>query len=74
VTQGRQGRRGTRAAGRFAARCLAAAVAALGLAACTTATRSSAPSPATFDPALVRRGETLAALGDCRGCHTAPSG
>jgi mono/diheme cytochrome c family protein len=28
----------------------------------------------TFDPALVRRGATLAALGDCNTCHTAPGG
>jgi mono/diheme cytochrome c family protein len=28
----------------------------------------------SFDPALVRRGATLAALGDCNTCHTAPGG
>lgn len=30
------------------------------------------PDPASFDPALVRRGATLAALGNCAGCHSAP--
>ena len=28
----------------------------------------------SFDPALVRKGEALAAVGDCRSCHTAPGG
>jgi mono/diheme cytochrome c family protein len=28
----------------------------------------------SFDPALVRRGAMLAALGDCNTCHTAPGG
>ncbi|WP_088342731.1 MULTISPECIES: cytochrome c [Rhodomicrobium] len=27
-----------------------------------------------FDPALIRRGAVLAALGDCNTCHTAPGG
>ena len=30
------------------------------------------PSADRFDPALVRRGATLAALGNCAGCHSAP--
>ncbi|KMO42780.1 alcohol dehydrogenase [Methylobacterium variabile] len=32
------------------------------------------PAPASFDPALVRRGADLALIGDCRTCHTAPNG
>jgi mono/diheme cytochrome c family protein len=32
------------------------------------------PAADTFDPALVRRGATLALIGDCRTCHTAPGG
>ncbi len=30
------------------------------------------PSAASFEPALVKRGATLAALGNCAGCHSAP--
>ena len=30
------------------------------------------PAAASFDPALVKRGATLAALGNCAGCHSAP--
>ena len=30
------------------------------------------PAAASFDPALVARGATLAALGNCAGCHSAP--
>ncbi len=30
------------------------------------------PPAASFDPALVKRGATLAALGNCAGCHSAP--
>lgn len=30
--------------------------------------------PAQFDPALVATGASLAAVGDCIGCHTAPGG
>ena len=38
-----------------------------------SAIASVEPPPATsFDPALVRRGATLAALGNCAGCHSAP--
>ena len=33
---------------------------------------AAVPDPAGFDPALVRRGATLAALGNCAGCHSAP--
>ncbi|HXE48349.1 MAG TPA: cytochrome c [Ramlibacter sp.] len=32
------------------------------------------PAPAMFDPLLVRRGELLAVLGDCAGCHTTRDG
>ncbi|MCR0985044.1 c-type cytochrome [Roseomonas populi] len=32
------------------------------------------PDPAGFDPAIVARGATLATIGDCAVCHTAPSG
>lgn len=35
--------------------------------------RSDAPQPAP-DPAAVRRGEALAAIGHCAGCHTARGG
>ncbi len=31
-------------------------------------------NPETFDPALVKRGALLSALGDCSTCHTAPGG
>jgi len=34
----------------------------------------TAPEHASFDPALVRHGEKLAALGNCNVCHTAPAG
>lgn len=34
----------------------------------------AAPPASAFDPALVRRGEQLAALGDCASCHTLPQG
>jgi len=32
------------------------------------------PARSAFDPALVRRGQRLAALGDCASCHTARDG
>jgi mono/diheme cytochrome c family protein len=32
------------------------------------------PATAAFDPALVRRGAELAAIGNCNVCHTAPGG
>ena len=32
------------------------------------------PAAASFDPALVKRGGELAAIGDCATCHTAPGG
>jgi mono/diheme cytochrome c family protein len=35
---------------------------------------AATPARASFEPALVRRGEILEALGDCSGCHTAPGG
>ena len=34
----------------------------------------SPPDPKSFEPALVRRGAELAALGNCNTCHTAPGG
>jgi mono/diheme cytochrome c family protein len=34
----------------------------------------TSPDRASFDPALVRRGEKVAALGNCSVCHTAPGG
>ena len=32
------------------------------------------PAPQSFDPALVKRGRDLAAIGNCSDCHTAPGG
>ena len=32
------------------------------------------PAPQSFDPALVKRGRVLAAIGNCSDCHTAPGG
>lgn len=32
------------------------------------------PRPDSFDPAIVRRGRDLAAIGNCNTCHTAPGG
>ena len=32
------------------------------------------PAPEIFDRALVKRGEGLAQIGNCAGCHTAPGG
>jgi len=34
----------------------------------------SQPAAASFDPALVKRGGELAAIGNCTTCHTAPGG
>lgn len=34
----------------------------------------AAPVPRAFDAALVARGAALAAIGNCRSCHTAPDG
>lgn len=34
----------------------------------------SRPAAASFDPALVKRGGELAAIGNCATCHTAPGG
>ena len=34
----------------------------------------SPPVPQSFDPALVKRGRDLAAIGNCSDCHTAPGG
>lgn len=34
----------------------------------------AAPSRDAFDPPLVARGRSLAAIGDCAGCHTKPGG
>jgi mono/diheme cytochrome c family protein len=33
---------------------------------------ASPPAPASFDANLVQRGAALAAVGNCRGCHTPP--
>jgi mono/diheme cytochrome c family protein len=33
-----------------------------------------APAPASFDPALVKRGRELAAIGNCNDCHTVRGG
>ncbi|HET9652304.1 MAG TPA: cytochrome c [Usitatibacter sp.] len=35
---------------------------------------SAPPAPRSFDAAQVARGATLAAIGNCRSCHTAPDG
>lgn len=56
---------------------LAAAVLVAGGAALALAWHPALPpveraSAGSFDPALVRRGATLAALGNCAGCHSAP--
>ncbi|MCA1451640.1 cytochrome c [Bradyrhizobium sp. BRP22] len=32
------------------------------------------PSPASFDPAVIKRGRELAALGNCNSCHTRQGG
>src|SRR5581483_489274 len=32
------------------------------------------PAPKSFDPALVKRGRDLAAIGNCSDCHTTPGG
>jgi mono/diheme cytochrome c family protein len=32
------------------------------------------PAPQSFDPALVKRGRDLAAIGNCSDCHTEPGG
>ena len=32
------------------------------------------PAPSSFDPALVKRGRDLAAIGNCSDCHTVPGG
>ncbi|HKB54222.1 MAG TPA: cytochrome c, partial [Ramlibacter sp.] len=34
----------------------------------------ASPARGAFDPALVKRGEQLASLGDCASCHSAPEG
>jgi mono/diheme cytochrome c family protein len=35
---------------------------------------AAVPQPQSFDRTLVRRGEQLAAVGDCNSCHTVPGG
>ena len=40
----------------------------------TTPLRAAVSTPTRVDPTLVARGAVLAAIGDCRGCHTAPQG
>src|SRR5262249_62314030 len=32
------------------------------------------PAPTSFEASLVKRGSDLAAIGNCRTCHTAPDG
>ncbi len=32
------------------------------------------PAPGSFDPALVKRGRELAAIGNCNNCHTVRGG
>ena len=57
-----------------------AALALLALGSCATGDRGpiarldATSAPRAFDAALVQRGAELAALGDCRTCHTAPGG
>lgn len=53
---------------------LAAAGAALALAWRPAIAPVPPPAPASFDPALVRRGADLALIGDCRTCHTTSGG
>ncbi|MGZ5847471.1 MAG: c-type cytochrome [Ramlibacter sp.] len=56
------------------------ALAVLGLLGCSALVaqppieRVATPGPQAFDRALVRRGEQLAAVGDCTGCHTVRGG
>lgn len=38
------------------------------------APEAPAAAPAHYDAATIRRGAQLAAVGNCRGCHTAPGG
>jgi len=64
-----------------AARNILAAVASLALAASCATNETDAlpkldapPRPVSFSPPLVERGAKLAAIGDCRGCHTAQGG
>jgi mono/diheme cytochrome c family protein len=57
-----------------------AALALLTLGSCATGDRAplagleAPPTPRAFDAALVKRGEALAAIGNCRTCHTAAGG
>src|SRR5262249_33067882 len=44
------------------------------LAGCTSAPSMAPASPPTADPARISRGAELAAIGDCRGCHTRHGG
>jgi mono/diheme cytochrome c family protein len=46
------------------------------LTSCVAPEPSQVPQPprASFDKAMVQRGEALSALGNCRGCHTTPQG
>lgn len=64
----------------FVPRALAALAMLLAAASCATsgnaplARLEAPPARASFDAALVARGAELAAIGDCRGCHTAQGG
>ena len=58
--------------GCLAATTVAAAVAAFGLAWHPGLAPVAPPAASGFDPAEVARGATLAALGNCAGCHSAP--
>jgi mono/diheme cytochrome c family protein len=53
---------------------LVAAATLLAMAWRDTIAQSAPPDRAAFDPGLLRRGQQLAAVGNCAGCHTAPDG
>src|SRR5258705_12108230 len=53
---------------------IAGAVAALAVAWRPTIEAMAAPAPSSFDPALVKRGRDLAAVGNCNTCHTVRGG
>ena len=53
---------------------IAGAVAAFAVAWRPTIAAIAPPAPSSFDPALVKRGRDLAAIGNCNTCHTARGG
>jgi mono/diheme cytochrome c family protein len=53
---------------------VAGAAAALGVAWRTSIAAIAPPRPDTFDPAMVKRGHDLAAIGNCNSCHTVRGG